>query len=324
MPGPLSHRGALTFVLLGLMGAALLCGGLLPVLPDWPVARILDSLRAHLLILAALAGLGAAGLGRPRPGLAGAAAACFALCLLAADYHTRSAARGKSADLSVIWFNVWVDNPISIARIAREIRTSGADIVALVEARPVRALRQELADLYPHSFGCDREVQPGCSILILSRWPLLDPMATRLSDFDLQRRVDATLRLAGGETVALRALHMVKPWQPRFAAEEEIAADAALAGMPPDRPHLVIGDFNAAPWSRRMLRIERTHGLRHAALPVATWPVAAGRFGVPIDHVLVGGPGVALTSLDRWGAGLGSNHAGLIARIDLGAPPDRP
>jgi endonuclease/exonuclease/phosphatase (EEP) superfamily protein YafD len=110
-------------------------------------------------------------------------------------------------------------------------------------------------------------------------------------------------------------MHMVKPWYLGMAAAEREALDAALGG-PKDLPLVLMGDFNAAPWSRRMRQVEQKHGLRHAPFPVATWPVEAGPFGLPIDHVLVRGR-AELVSVDPWGAHLGSNHRGLKAKLAL-------
>lgn len=116
--------------------------------------------------------------------------------------------------------------------------------------------------------------------------------------------------------VSFRVMHMVKPWQTAFSKDEEEIAHRALADAPEDQPMVLLGDFNAAPWSRRMMELERRHDLDHAPWPVATWPVRAGGLGIPIDHVLLG-KGAKLGSLSPWGSDLGSNHRGLLAKIDL-------
>ena len=69
-----------------------------------------------------------------------------------------------------------------------------------------------------------------------------------------------------------------------------------------------------------MRGIARDQSLGFAVWPVPTWPAAAGRFGVPIDHVLVRG-GPRLVSIAPWGAELGSDHRGLLAALSLPAAP---
>ena len=82
-----------------------------------------------------------------------------------------------------------------------------------------------------------------------------------------------------------------------------------------------MGDFNAAPWSRSLWRLERAHGLRHPSRPIATWPRELGGFGLPIDHILLRGP-AGFQEISPWGEALGSNHRGLLARVALPSAAD--
>ncbi len=108
---------------------------------------------------------------------------------------------------------------------------------------------------------------------------------------------------------------MAKPWVLGFSEAEAEVVKAAL-GVEHAPPTILVGDFNAAPWSRRIRQIEKTFGLRHAPFPIATWPVEAGFLGIPIDHILLRG-GTAFVEIAPWGAELGSNHRGLRATITL-------
>ncbi|ETX15954.1 hypothetical protein OCH239_12030 [Roseivivax halodurans JCM 10272] len=117
------------------------------------------------------------------------------------------------------------------------------------------------------------------------------------------------------------AAHLVKPWYLSVAAGEASYAARILKRGPRQRPLLVVGDFNAAPWSRRVRSFEETHGLRHPPRPVGTWPASLGNFGVPIDHMLVR-RGVRFAWQKAWGGHLGSNHRGLLAGIALPDPED--
>ena len=133
----------------------------------------------------------------------------------------------------------------------------------------------------------------------------------------------AVVRLArpGEPPWTLVGLHMVKPWFFGITESEEWKLMYVLHRI--SGPLVLMGDLNAAPWSRRVHLLARRCALATPRLPRPTWPAGAGWFGLPIDHVLV--REARLTGLDRFGAGLGSNHLGLLARISLdGADPDRP
>ncbi|MNT99439.1 hypothetical protein D3C72_2422850 [compost metagenome] len=64
---------------------------------------------------------------------------------------------------------------------------------------------------------------------------------------------------------------------------------------------------------RRFLRVTQ---LRTSEWEPATWPIRAGRFGVPIDHVYVRPP-LKIRSLRRLADAYGSNHYGLLAEIAM-------
>ncbi|NDV02750.1 endonuclease/exonuclease/phosphatase family protein [Pseudoroseicyclus tamaricis] len=302
-------------VLVALSALVTLVGLLAQLVPDaMPVfgrlARVADSLRLHLFLLAIPLALGAVALRPRRAGLSALLAALLGLGLLAGDYARRASPAGEERDLSILWFNVLGTNDIPLGQLARAIRADSPDLVVLTEALPAVGLHDQLSTRYPYSFGC--EMRRDCSILILSKLPLDEAQIADLSSYHPNRRASFTVTHPAAE-ISVQVLHMIKPWLFRYTAQEEAVVDEVLERRPPD---ILMGDFNSAPWSRRMLALEREHDLRHARLPVATWPVPAGPLGIPIDHVLVG-EGYAITSLEEWGEGLGSNHLGLIAGIDI-------
>ncbi|MBL9059822.1 MAG: endonuclease/exonuclease/phosphatase family protein [Mangrovicoccus sp.] len=275
--------------------------------------RMLEHLAPHLLLLSLLLSLVVAGLGARR---AGGALALLALLAGAGIVWDTRATRGPPAaesDLTLLWFNVLIANPTPPERLVAAIRAAGADVVLLAEATPLRRAVDGLADLYPYRLGC-AEAGP-CGLLLLSRFPVENP---RFNDFPSgpERMLRVVLDVPGHGSVALVGLHETKPWYLGLTNGE---AEAVRWGLRPGKralPTVVAGDFNAAPWSLRMRRIQREQDLRSAAWPVPTWPAAAGRFGVPIDHVLVR-DGTGIARLEPWGADLGSNHRGLLAGIDL-------
>lgn len=325
MPSPWIHRLAGSCLLLTACAlAAGLAGHLAPDgSPLSTVLRMLDSLRPHLLALAALGGVGLACLGLRRTGLACLLAAMLGGGLLILDYRARALpiSRDPGAGLTVLWFNLKKDNPVPPARLEAALRASDADVIVLSEALPARAAKPALRTRYPHQAGCASE--RACELLILSRHPigalqLFDTFAGpgRFASFELCPEGAARVRIV--------ALHRIKPWYLGMTGMELSWIDAVLARAP-QRPLIVMGDFNAAPWSRSLRSLEQAHGLRHPPRPIATWPRDLGDFGLPIDHVLLRGV-AGFHDIMSWGEDLGSNHRGLLARIALPseAPPRRP
>lgn len=282
-------------------------------------ARMLESLRPHLLALAGLSGLGlwAAGLWRIGPAVCGVA--LLGGVVLAHDYETRTAPQGTRTDLTVLWLNLLYENTEPAAVLAERLLGSGADLILLGEAAPLFAETARLEAVYPYRIGCETAAR--CNVFVLSKWPLTVPSLR-----DLPSGVErfATFRVVkpGLVDLPVRAMHMVKPWYLGMSGTEEDSLAAQMSHLG-GAPVLVMGDFNAAPWSRRMLAIMDRFGLGGPRFPIATWPHRAGALGVPLDHLLVGG-GVRLTQAQGWGRDMGSNHSGLWARLEIpGALPSR-
>ncbi|EPX81429.1 putative endonuclease/exonuclease/phosphatase family protein [Salipiger mucosus DSM 16094] len=307
--------GALTLLILVLLAGGLLSHlvGREQVEPIVVLARLVEGARPHMLVVAALLALALPLLGAWRSGVLAILVALAGLGLLARDYRAGAAPVGQQTDLTVLWFNLLEQNPVDPERLEAAFRDSGADVIALTEAGPALPAAEALSDHYPYRLGCIEDTH--CGQLILSRHPLT-PISDR--DFRLRARhrlIDAHVDLPGGQTVRLLSTHLFKPWYLVISHAEHKLLHEALRERE-DMPTLVTGDFNSTPWSRDMLSLERRRELRHAPAPVSTWPVGAGDFGAQIDHVLLrGGPG--FVSLAPWGEGLGSNHRGLLARIDL-------
>lgn len=317
--------GALTPPLAGLVAVA----GTARFWPDGDgvgtLGRMLDSVAPQLFVLAlpglvVLAALGA----RRMAAVLGLGWAVGAAALAALHLGQAGAPLPPDrAQLQVLWFNMQGGNPTPPDRLVQALTDSGADLVLLAEARALHGhaamATGALAAHFPYRAGCAAAAR--CDLMVLSRRPLaavrIDPPG-RL-DEDRLARVD--LDLPGGRLTVIAA-HLVKPWTGGVADSEEAGLHRALRAT--DGPVLLAGDFNAAPWGRRMQRLITRHGLAPARHPPATWPVPAGALGVPIDQAL--GRGVAITRPAPWGADLGSNHRGIRfgLRLDGSLPNDHP
>lgn len=311
--------GALTPPVLGLVLVAASA-------PFWPdieglktPARILDSLAPQLLALA-LAGAGLLALaGARRTALLALVLALATAGAGAARHAAQSAPLAAGpADLTLLWFNVLGHNPTPPGRLVAALAGSAADVVILGEAAPLRGHLAALAEAFPYQAGCRPEARR-CDMLVLSRRPLAGLEVLRIGRAREERMARTALTLPGRAPLTLLAIHMVKPWFFGFAEKDDWFAATTLRES--SGPVVMAGDFNAAPWSRRMQALVRCCGVRFPRRPPATWPAAAGPFGVPIDHMLTAG-GARLVSLAPWGEGLGSNHRGLLAGIALPPAPD--
>jgi len=129
-------------------------------------------------------------------------------------------------------------------------------------------------------------------------------------------RVEATV---GNETVAIYAVHP----RPPDSAAKSAARDALFSELADlvDRelmPVIVIGDFNATPWSYAFRDFSSTTGLVNSQNGyglAATWPTDFPISLVPLDHMLHSD---SLTTVARdVGPDLGSDHLPLMVEVAL-------
>lgn len=310
-------RGAMTG-LLGAMATVLIgIGATALVWPETGIlgtfGRIFDSLSLHMLGFGAGLSLGLAGLGARRSGLALGAAALLAAGLqiwpVLAPAPPAETSTSEGDGLRVLWFNLYQENATPPEKLAKALIESGADLVVLAEAEPLRPVLDQLARTYPHQLGCSGRV---CATLVLSRHPFVPGRAEMINGARKGRLAAFAIRPEGGTPLSVVAAHLTKPWYHGFFDVDLwylLDRSAAAQG-----PLLVMGDFNATPWSRPMARIRAETGLNAPGWPVATWPAGAGGLGLPIDHLLVR-DGAVLGPVTPWGAELGSNHRGLQAGV---------
>lgn len=275
----------------------------------WPYDLIQHFLLQALLALLLLLPFALLGLGGTARVLAVFASLVALLgCASAIAAALQRAPRGAGAfEVRVALANLWNRNSDHRSALAW-LRRERPEIVVLVEVTPAWAEALEtLADVYPH-----RRLQGLGDIAILSVWPW--------QDVDLPDKPPGHLAMARVATPAgpllVAGTHPVAPRSAEMTAMRDrligyIARQAARG----DAPLVVLGDFNATPWSRPMRALVRDSSLRYGpGAWVSTWPTRIPRpFGIAIDHVLAGNG--CRVVVRRHGDHIGSDHWPLTARV---------
>jgi endonuclease/exonuclease/phosphatase (EEP) superfamily protein YafD len=222
------------------------------------------------------------------------------------------ATRTDGPGFRLLSFNILNDNFMNAEEIARAIVASGADLINIMEAAPLRIHMDALSRTYPYRVGCGVLIED-CDQLMLSKVPIVAPIVRSLSDVFPDRFILAKVTVAGRQ-INFAGIHTTKPYFDNFHSLE--LNRAALALTEASGPLLISGDFNASSLAPNMRRFLRITDLRTGGWEPATWPIRAGAFGTAIDHVYARAP-VRVRSVTRLPEAYGSNHFGLIAEIAI-------
>ncbi|PVM88362.1 hypothetical protein DDF67_13375 [Caulobacter endophyticus] len=256
--------------------------------------------------------------------IAGAAVAASVWMLAAPDLLNRSdRADGGGQRLRLVQLNSWKHNA-DLDGTADWIMRQSPDVVVLQEAFSqnlplVRRLRQEL----PYRVSCAGRAP--CSTTILTRTP-------PRSHGDLKMGAADPLAAAWGRYASpagdLWVMGVQLPWpypvDARRARQEALIAK--IKSLPEDEL-ILVGDFNATPWSALLRSIDRDLDLVRVTRGVPTWP-ARGFLGLPkstaflpLDQIYLG---------KRWrlirlvrGPRLGSDHYPLLIDLQRSADHER-
>lgn len=157
--------------------------------------------------------------------------------------------------------------------------------------------------------------------VIWSKFPMRDG-ALFLEDSVEPTGAAAVVQLPDGREITVLGLHLAHAF-PGNQDRQIAALGRIAAGLP--KPMIVLGDFNASPWSHALRRIETLTGTRripgfrvtwHGAYPSPIGPIPA-MMGHAIDHVLLS-PGIAANGVHVVEIP-GSDHNALGALVRL--PP---
>lgn len=209
-------------------------------------------------------------------------------------------ADARRSDLRVVQFNMNYGNPVA-GRVAARLSALDADVVAVQEVTRAHEAALRGISHYPHQAHCAFRAYVG-GVSILSKHPLSE-VVCRNGEGLVTARVAAP-----GGAVTVASLHTYWPWP--YSQHAQISewrpALQALAG-----PVIVMGDFNAAPWSHATRRIEAASRTR--VVPGLRMTIEVMGVPIPIDHVLLSRELCGLAA--RVDGPLGSDHFPVVVEI---------
>lgn len=208
--------------------------------------------------------------------------------------------------LRVASFNtLWVNQNADAVR--AEIERLDADVITLIEMGPAkRRIMDELRARYPFQFDCYG--LDYCNSVVLSKLPFSDTEARGRWDGPSYIRVRLGPE-AGGLTVF--GVHTIRFPHARAQFRQALELASLIERTP--GPQLVMGDFNATPFSRILEVLQDGANLtRFTNLP--SWPSQAGLPQIAIDHIFAS-PGIRLLESEQIGEAAGSDHYPVTVRI---------
>ncbi|MCB0211763.1 MAG: endonuclease/exonuclease/phosphatase family protein [Anaerolineae bacterium] len=230
---------------------------------------------------------------------------------------TTSVASASDTRLRVATLNIHTPNS-NYDAILNYIQTYQPDVVMISEAEPalIATFREKISRSYPYLY--DESMRGTLGLALLSRQPFLNAETVPLNDQHHRRLLRATIEWQD-TTVTIYGIHPLPPLRSRWAESRNSELHTIQTMIANESgPLILLGDFNAAPWSYPMRQLVAATNLQHAALGFGirpTWYFERIIFGAPLDHVFVS-PDWAVTSY-TIGGDIGSDHTPVMADITL-------
>lgn len=202
--------------------------------------------------------------------------------------------------IKALTLNLYYGNPHALS-IANYLKQEDADLILLTEIIPetMQVLKNELGSVYPHIHDSSRRGAFG--IALLSKHPLDIAQTFNLRSSSSRRSGQSIYAVVNASNTSLHivGMHPLPPTAERYAESR----DYELAGLQSfvkgllnndaDSPILLLGDFNASPWSHPLESLFREAPIKHGSIGHGIWPTwrMYGRgpivLGAPIDHILI-------------------------------------
>lgn len=297
--------------------------------PLWPALSIAEHFAAQILIWATLVAVLAALRRRWRWFVFAVAVSLFQVASIQPYWPSVGGAlAAPPSAVKIVTLNVWARNT-GYDLVQQYILDSDADVVGLVEATPQwRQEISQLSDRYPYRIACEDQGD-FCRQVLLSRHPFggggVEPLADSSSFV-----IWGELQVPGAteNSVTLVLTHLTRPFiadadnagrregdVPALTQTREIESLARRLGQfGPDV--ILMGDLNAAPWSRVQQALRRATGLDNRGFLAPSWPSwAPAPLRLPIDHILTrGAPRISDLAV---GPDVGSDHRPVEAIVSF-------
>lgn len=288
-----------------------------------PVVHALDMLanvRLHLLVAAGIVGVLAL-LARAGWSLWRAAvAAVIAVAGIGPVWEPVPDPRA-GRKLVVMTANLFQKNPLTEAML-QTLREADPDILVTQETtKSVQTGTRPLTLIFPYRLSLSTRGQTLRTVL-WSKFPMRNGRLL-LEDSVEPTGAYAWVQIGDGIEISVLGLHLAHAFPGN--QKRQIAALGRIVPLLPE-PRIVLGDFNAEPWSHAVRMIERLTATRRIPGYRVTWigsyPTPLGRVPAPIghaiDHILVT-PGVGVTSIETVTIP-GSDHKGVRAVLTIPDP----
>ena len=221
----------------------------------------------------------------------------------------------------VMTANLFQKNP-QIEAMLETLRKASPDILVTQETgKSVLTGPDPLTALFPYRLALSTRGQILRTVL-WSKFPMRNGRLM-LEDSVEPTGALAWVQLANGVEVSVLGLHLAHAYPGNQG--RQIAALANIVPSLPE-PRIILGDFNAEPWSHAVRRIEQLTATRripgHRVTWVGSYPSPLGPLPAPIghaiDHILVT-PGISVASIETV-AIPGSDHRAVRAVLSIPDP----
>jgi endonuclease/exonuclease/phosphatase (EEP) superfamily protein YafD len=224
------------------------------------------------------------------------------------DAPILSSANHKTS-VTIASANVELTNT-NVEPLAKWLRHEKVDIAILLEVSPAYAKGlKTLSNDYPY-----QHVQPQSNpfgLAIISRYPL--GTAKISTDKISIPNLTTTAQLPQGN-ISVTAFHPMPPLSAAYHDLRNQTLQTLAASLKQlDTPAIIVGDFNATPWSSAFSDLKHL-GWRRATPLTPSWPIIGrGVVGIPIDHVLASSHWTLIRH--DIGPNLGSDHLPVLVQL---------
>jgi endonuclease/exonuclease/phosphatase (EEP) superfamily protein YafD len=215
-------------------------------------------------------------------------------------------------ELRVMWFNSWVWNREQDA-LKAQIEVQDPDIVFFGEVnRFTRNMALSMTDAFPYQYPT--MVQYGLALHVMSRYPLVE--FKNRGPWKGPVFLQGSLGPEWGNLIVLGTHTIRAPAVNAQWIQVNALADY-VRGI--DGPRLVMGDFNATPYSRIVRQFASITGLKRRTI-LPTWPASNLRLPqLAIDHMFADRE-LLFPDGVQVGEMAGSDHLPILARVLVPVP----